>query len=216
MSNPCTIRVALADDHKLVREGISSMLRTVPTVQLVGEASDGIEAVEIVEKSKPDVLLLDLRIPRLHGLEVLRQVRERTQTKVLVLSMHSNEAYLVEALSSGAHGYVLKDCSFTELAHAIRTVATDGQYLCETLRQKAMTATLKRFLPGGKAPKLTKRELIVLELAADGKTSAEIAEKLFISRRTAEAHRANLMRKLGLKTQTDLVLYAVRNGVVCP
>jgi DNA-binding NarL/FixJ family response regulator len=212
----CTIRVAVAEDHKLMREGITKLLENDPSLQLVGEASDGLEAVELVEKSKPDVLLLDLRIPRLHGLEVLRQVRERTDTKVVVVSMHSDEAYIVEALTKGVSGYVLKDCSFSELSQAIRAAADGGQYLCEALRQKAMTATVKRLVPGFRAPKLTKRELAVMELAAEGKTSAEIASALFISRRTAEAHRANLMKKLGLKTQTDLVLYAVRNGLISP
>ena len=216
MTNACTIRIAVADDHKLVREGLTALLEKDPTLKLVGEATDGLEAVELVQKSKPDVLLLDLRIPRLHGLEVLRQVRERSNTKVVVVSMHSDEAYIVEALTKGVSGYILKNCAFQELSQAIRVAAGGGQYLCEALRQKAMTATLKRLLPGIRAPKLTKRELAVLELAADGKTSAEIAKALFISRRTAEAHRANLMKKLGLKTQTDLVLYAVRNGLISP
>ncbi|MGZ8939354.1 MAG: LuxR C-terminal-related transcriptional regulator, partial [Limisphaerales bacterium] len=119
-------------------------------------------------------------------------------------------------LKNGVSGYVLKDCPPAELILAIRTVASGGQYLCESLRQKAISATLKRLVPGVQGPQLTKRELLVLELAAEGKTSSETATTLFISRRTAEAHRANLMRKLGLKTQTDLVMYAVRNGIISP
>jgi DNA-binding NarL/FixJ family response regulator len=111
---------------------------------------------------------------------------------------------------------VLKECAPSELVQAIRTVARGGQYLCESLRQKAISATIKRLVPGMKGPQLTNRELLVLELAAEGKTSGEIAKALFISRRTAEAHRANLMKKLGLKTQTELVLYAVRNEMISP
>jgi DNA-binding NarL/FixJ family response regulator len=175
-----------------------------------------LQAVEIVGRDKPDVLLLDLRIPRLHGIEVLRQIRDQEQTRVVVVSMHSDEPYVVEALKNGVSGYVLKDCPPSELIQAIRTAASGGQYLCESLRQKAISATLKRLVPGVQGPQLTKRELLVLELAAEGKTSSEIAKTLFISRRTAEAHRANLMKKLGLKTQTDLVLYAVRNGIISP
>ena len=216
MTAACTIRIALAEDHKLVREGLKALLKNEPAFELVGEASDGLQAVEIVEKHKPDILLLDLRIPRLHGIEVLRQIRDQHKTRVVVVSMHSDEPYVVEALKNGVSGYVLKDCPPSELIHAIRTAASGGQYLCESLRQKAISATLKRLVPGVQGPQLTKRELLVLELAAEGKTSSEIAKSLFISRRTAEAHRANLMKKLGLKTQTDLVLYAVRNGLITP
>lgn len=216
MTAPCTIRIALAEDHKLVREGFKALLKSESNFELVGEASDGLQAVELVEKNKPDVLLLDLRIPRLHGIEVLRQLRDQPQTRVVVVTMHSDEPYVVEALKNGVSGYVLKDCAPTELVQAIRTAAGGGQYLCESLRQKAISATLKRLMPGVKGPQLTKRELLVLELAAEGKTSSEIAQILFISRRTAEAHRANLMKKLGVKTQTDLVLYAVRNGIITP
>jgi DNA-binding NarL/FixJ family response regulator len=216
MTAACTIRIALAEDHKLVREGLKALLKNEPAFELVGEASDGLQAVEIVEKHKPDILLLDLRIPRLHGIEVLRQIRDQHETRVVVVSMHSDEPYVVEALKNGVSGYVLKDCPPAELILAIRTAASGGQYLCESLRQKAISATLKRLVPGVQGPQLTKRELLVLELAAEGKTSSEIAKSLFISRRTAEAHRANLMKKLGLKTQTDLVLYAVRNGLITP
>jgi DNA-binding NarL/FixJ family response regulator len=215
-ANGCTIRIALADDHRLVREGLKALLKAEPCFELIAEAADGLQAVEIVEKHKPDVLLLDLRIPRLHGIEVLRQLREQEHTKIVVVSMHADEPYVIEALKNGISGYILKDCTCSELIQAIRTAAAGGQYLAESLRQKAVSATLKRLVPGVLGPQLTKRELLVLELAAEGKTSAEIASALFISRRTAEAHRANLMKKLGLKTQTDLVLYAVRNGMISP
>jgi DNA-binding NarL/FixJ family response regulator len=211
-----TIRIGLVEDHKLVREGFKALLKAEPSFELVGEASDGLEAVEMVEKEKPDVLLLDLRIPRLHGIEVLRQLRDQPHTRIVVVSMHSDEPYVIEALKNGVSGYVLKDCSTAELVEAIRTAASGGQYLAESLRQKTIAATLKRLAPGMRGPQLTKRELLVLELAAEGKTSGEIASSLFISRRTAEAHRANLMKKLGLKTQTDLVLYALRNGMISP
>lgn len=192
------------------------MLENEENFEIAGEASDGLQAVELVQEKKPDVLLLDLRIPRLHGIEVLRQLRDQTPTRMVIVSMHSDEPYVVEALKHGVSGYVLKECAPSELVQAIRTVARGGQYLCESLRQKAISATIKRLVPGMKGPQLTNRELLVLELAAEGKTSGEIAKALFISRRTAEAHRANLMKKLGLKTQTELVLYAVRNEMISP
>lgn len=199
-----------------MREGFKALLENEENFEIAGEASDGLQAVELVQEKKPDVLLLDLRIPRLHGIEVLRQLRDQTPTRMVIVSMHSDEPYVVEALKHGVSGYVLKECAPSELVQAIRTVARGGQYLCESLRQKAISATIKRLVPGMKGPQLTNRELLVLELAAEGKTSGEIAKALFISRRTAEAHRANLMKKLGLKTQTELVLYAVRNEMISP
>jgi DNA-binding NarL/FixJ family response regulator len=211
-----SIRIALAEDHKLVREGLKALLKSEPSFELVGEAGDGLQALEIVEKTHPDVLLLDLRLPRVHGLDVLRQLRDKKGTHVVVVSMHSDEPYVVQALRNGVSAYVLKDCPSSELIEAIRIAAAGGQYLCESLRHSALTRSLKRLTSKQDKENLTKRETIVLELAAEGKTSQEIAEKLYISRRTAEAHRANLMKKLGLRTQTDLVLYAIRKGVIAP
>src|SRR5690606_32481611 len=131
---------------------LKALLREEPSFELVGEASDGLQAVEMVEKQKPDVLLLDLRIPRLHGIEVLRQLRDQHHTKIVVVSMHADEPYVVETLKNGVSGYLLKDCPSSELVHAIRTVAAGGQYLAESLRQKAITATLKRLVPGVRGP----------------------------------------------------------------
>jgi len=208
-------RLAIAEDHELVREGLKALLKDDPSFELVAEAKDGLQAVELVKKRKPDVLLLDLRIPRLHGLEVLRQVQDAQRTHVVIVTMHSDEPYIIEAFRSGASGYVLKDSPPKVLKEAIRVVAEGSQFICDPLQQKALKATLKRALPGGGTTKgLTKRELVVLEQAASGRTSQEIAAALFISRRTAEAHRANLMKKLGLKSQTDLVLYAIRTGLI--
>ena len=214
MPTSAVTRLIIAEDHTLVREGLKAMLENEPSFEVLGEASDGLEAVEMVEKEKPDVLLLDLRIPRLHGTEVLSRLRNTSKTKVLVVSMHSEDTFVVEAFKNGATGYVLKDCRPAELFAAIRSVAAGNQYLCEQLRPRMLAASLKGVVPGLGGTPLTKRELLVLELAAEGKTASEIAEALFISRRTAEAHRANLMRKLSLKTQTDLVLYAIRKGII--
>jgi DNA-binding NarL/FixJ family response regulator len=211
----CTIRIVVADDHTLFREGLKAVLKTDPVFKVVGEAADGIQAIETVNKLKPDVLLLDLRIHGLHGIEVISRLKPASETHIVVLSMHADEPYIIEALRFGVSGYVLKNSGSSELFLAIRTAASGGQYIDPALRAKALSATIKRVLPGT-VTSLTQRELQVLELAAQGKTSLEIANAISISRRTAEAHRASFMKKLALKTQTDLVLYAVRTGIVSP
>lgn len=208
------IRIALCEDHVLVREGLKALLQPDPAFQVVGEAADGLETMAMVEKTQPDVLLLDLRIPRLHGVEVLRQLKGRAKPRIVVVSMHADEPFLVEALKFGVAGYVLKTCSREELVAAIRAAAAGAQYVCQDLRSRAIMASLRNVRSGGQ--QLTKREQMVLQLAAEGRSSAQIAQTLFISTRTAEAHRANLMRKLGLKSQTELVLYSVRQGIVTP
>jgi DNA-binding NarL/FixJ family response regulator len=207
----------LAEDHHLVRQGFKLVLTAEQDFKLVGEAADGLEAVDLVEKKKPNVLLLDLMIPRLHGLEVTRQVhRESPGTRIIILSMHADEPYVMEALRNGAAGYVLKDCTAADLVQAVRTVMAGRRYLSPALAERALTGYVEH--PGASEldvyETLTNRERLVLQLAAEGKTSGEIATSLFISPRTAETHRANLMRKLGLRSQTDLVRFAIRRGII--
>jgi len=211
------ITVALAEDHHLVRQGFKLVLAAESDMKLVGEAADGLAAVELVEKQGPNVLLLDLMIPRLHGLEVIRRVhKEHPATRIIVLSMHADEPYVMEALRNGASGYVLKDCTGGDLVQAVRAVAAGRRYLSPMLAERAITGYVER--PGESDldvyETLTNRERLVLQLAAEGKTSAEIAGALFISPRTAETHRANLMRKLSLRSQTDLVRFAIRRGII--
>jgi len=211
------ITIALAEDHHLVRQGFKLVLEAEKDFRLVGEASDGLEAVSLVTRTRPNVLLLDLMIPRLHGLEVIRQCRrEAPATRVVVLSMHADEPYVMEALRNGASGYVLKDCTAADLVQAVRAVAAGRRYLSPVLVERALTGYVER--PGESDidvyETLTNRERLVLQLAAEGKTSAEIATALFISPRTAETHRANLMRKLALRSQTELVRFAIRRGII--
>lgn len=209
--------IVLADDHHIVRKGMRALLEAEPDFRLVGEASDGLETAQLVERLRPDVLVLDLMMPGLNGIEVTRQVRKRSpRTQVIILSMHANDGYVLEALRSGATGYVLKDASMSELIQAVRDVATGRRYLSPLLAERAIDAyvmqtkesTLDRY------ETLTDREREVLHLAAEGLTNIEVAARLSISPRTAENHRANMMRKLGLRTQTELVLYALRRGII--
>ena len=211
------ITIVLADDHQVVRHGLRVLLESEANFRIVGEASDGLEAVELAEKQQPDVLVLDLMMPGLNGLEVTRQCGHRAQhTNVVILSMYNNEAYVLEALRAGAKAYVLKASTSDELVRAIREVVAGRRYLSPPLSERAIQAySQKAELAAVDAYEtLTTREREILQLAAEGCTNAEIAARLSISPRTAETHRANLLRKLGLHTQTDLIRYALRRGIL--
>jgi DNA-binding NarL/FixJ family response regulator len=217
MNPPNTIRVALADDHHVVRQGIRLLLEQASDIVLVGEAGDGLEALNLVEKESPHVLVVDLGIPRVHGLDVIKSIRrDHKKTKTLVLSTHSDEPFVVESMRSGARGYVLKECDGDELITAVRTVAAGKKYVSPKIvscRERDL-ARVADDSPGEPIDLLTARERIVFQLAADGNSIQKIAERLYISPRTAETHRANLMRKLALRSQTDLVRYAIRRGII--
>jgi len=209
--------IVLADDHNVVRQGLRALLEGEPDLSIVGEASNGLEAVELAERLRPNVLVVDVMMPGLNGLEVTREVTQRSpQTRVIVLSMHANEAYVLAALKNGAVGYVLKDSCADELVQAVRQARTDRYYLSSPLSERAIASYVQRAKKASLDPydTLTTREREVLQLAAEGYTSAEIASRLFISARTVETHRANLMHKLGLTNQIDLVRYALRRGIL--
>ena len=206
----------IADDHDVVRVGLRGILERTGTCQVVAEAADGLTATQLVEKHRPNILILDLNMPRLHGMEVLRQVRASSpQTRVIVLSMHNDEAYVIEALRLGAMAYILKGSESLEITQALSEVVAGRRFLSAPLSEWAINALVSK--PAAEADplhSLSQRERIVLQLAAEGHNNPEIAEKLFISPRTAETHRTNLLRKLGLQTQTDLVRFAIRKGLI--
>lgn len=209
--------IVLVDDHPIVRQGLRALLEAEPGFRIAGEAGEGIEAAKLVERLQPDVLVLDLMIPGLNGLEVTRQVRQRSpRTRIVILSMHANEAYVLEALRNGATGYVLKGATATELVQAIREVSAGMRYLSPPLSERAIEAYVQKAntAPLDLYETLTSREREILQLTAEGYSATEIADRLSISSRTVETHRANLMRKLGLRTQTDLIRYALRRGIL--
>jgi two-component system, NarL family, response regulator NreC len=194
-----------------------TLLETEPDFTVVGEAGDGLETVRLVERLQPDVLILDLMMPGLSGLEVLRILRQRVpQTRVMILSMHSSTAFIAQALKNGAIGYVLKDCTEETLLHAVREAAAGRRFLSPPVTDLVIDAYIEQVkeAPFDPHESLTVREREVLQLAAEGKTNLEIAARLHISPRTVENHRTRLMRKLGLQNQTELVLHAVRHGLI--
>jgi len=208
------IKIALADDHTVVREGFRMVLETQPDFQVVGEARDGLEAIRLVEQVKPDVLVVDLMMPGVNGMEVIRQVRK--QTRVVVLTMHDQDAYVVEALRNGALGFVLKDATTKELIEAIRQVAIGKYFLSEPFsgRQQELFAQVQTNASTDPYETLTDREREILQLVGQGHSNLETGEILQISSRTVEVHRARLMRKLGIKSQTELIRYAIEHGLV--
>ncbi len=212
--------VLLAEDHQIVRLGLRALLEAEPDLSIVGEADNGVDAAQLAERLQPDVMVVDLMMPGMNGLEVTRQVVQRSpQTRVVMLSAFDSESYVTEALAHGAAGYVLKRSSAADLVRAVREVVAGRRYLSPTLSERAIE-TYVHYIQQAKDAALdpyetlTPREREVFHLAAQGHTSAEIAARLSISPRTVETHRAHMMHKLGLRTATDLVRYAVQRGIL--
>ena len=212
------IRVLLADDHTLVRAGIRGLLQGLEGVEVVGEAGDGQEAVHLAESLRPDVVLLDVGMPGLNGLEVAGRIGAfDASIRVLILSMHSSEEYVLRALRAGCAGYLLKASAVSELEVAVRAVARGETYLSPAVSKRVVDDYVSR--TGGAADPLdalTPRQREVLQLAAEGFSSKEIAQRLGVSYRTVEAHRAQLMERLGVHDLAGLVRFAVRVGLVRP
>jgi len=211
------ISIVLADNHHVVRYGLRLLLELEPDFSIAGEAADGLTAVQMVERLRPDVLVADLFMPGLSGLEVARQVSQRCpRTRVTILSIHTNEAYVLEALRNGAAAYVLKDASPDDFVQAVREVAAGRRYLSAPFSERAIEA----YVAKAKSAQLdvyetlTTREREVLHLVAEGRTAPQIASLLCISPRTVEVHRANMMHKLDLHSRSELIRYALRRGIL--
>jgi two-component system response regulator NreC len=209
-----TLSVLLADDHGIVRQGLRALLTAVSDFHLAGEAADGSQALRLAEQLQPDILVLDLMLSGRISLDAVRQVVKRCpKTRIIILSMHSNEAYVLQALRAGASGYVLKEAGAEELVNAIRTVSTGKRYLSSAIPEESVAAYEARAAGATfQAYTLTLRERQILQLTAEGLSGNEISERLFISPRTVETHQANLRRKLGLRNQKELVRYALQRG----
>ena len=217
------VTVVLADDHVVVRQGLRALLESDPRVVIVGEAADGLEAVELVRRRKPTVLITDLMMPGLDGLATTRKLSHlKSDTRVIILSMYGDQAYVLEALKSGAAGYVVKESCGAELFEAIRVVVAGRRYLSPAVSEtsigsySSMGTILQKAQTGLREvhDKLTVRERKVLQLIAEGATSGDIGVRLKISPRAVGSHRVNCMRKLGLNTTQDLIRYALQRGTI--
>lgn len=211
------VRVVLADDHRIMREGLRSLLEKEPGMEVVGEADNGHTTVELVRKLTPDIVVIDLTMPGLNGMEATRQIVGRAPgVKVLVLSMHSDKRFVGGALSAGASGYLLKDCAFEELVRAIGIVAGGQTYLSPGIARTLVDGYVRQ-APASAGEKmsslLTVREREVLQLVAEGKTVKDIATALRLSVKTVETHRGRIMTKLSIRSVAELTKFAVREGL---
>lgn len=219
MEEDKTIRVILTDDHNIIREGLRSLLEDDPDTEVVGEASNGKELLELLEHTPADVVLLDINMPVMDGYEAAKQIAERfPDTKVLALSMLNSEPFVQKMMESGASGYILKSTGKAELRSAIKLVASGTPFMCADLAMKFMQKSSATEEETDKSSRgnsvLSKRELEVLGLIAEGYTNAEIADKLFTSKRTIETHRQNILEKTSAKNTANLVKYAIQNGYI--
>ena len=214
------IRVLLGDDHPVVQTGLSQALSDLPDMEVVALAGNGCEVLTGVRELRPDVAVLDLRMPEMNGIEATLRIKEELpETRVIIFSMQDRETYVREALRSGVDGYVLKGAALKELIAAIREVHAGGFFLCPLLQKKVIHSLRKdrrQILDESRYRQLSEREIEVLRLLVEGCTAAEIGEKLFISAKTAEKHRANIMGKLGIATLIDLIKFAIRVGALDP
>ena len=211
-----TIRVLLADDHKIVRQGLRGLLEKQPDIEVIAEAEDGRTAVRLVKEMSPNVVIMDVAMPDLNGIEATRQITAKAPgTKVVTLSMYSDRRFVAEMLGAGASGYLLKDCAFEELIQAIHTVAANQVYLSPTIVNTLVKDYIHRLEKSDASAfsLLTTREREVLQLLAEGKTTKEIGHQLYLSVKTIETYRQQIMIKLNIRSIAELTTYAIREGL---
>jgi DNA-binding NarL/FixJ family response regulator len=208
--------VLIADDHQLFREGLVNLISSAPDVEVIAEAKDGREATEKAKKIKPDIVLIDIGMPVMNGIEATRIIKkDNPGTKVIAVSMHSDRQFVKGALESGADGYLLKNCTYRQLIDAIQSVISGKKYLSDDITEMVIQGYLdpEDSSSDGQVD-LSERELEVLKLYAEGKSTREISEKLFISVKTVGTHKQHIFEKLGLKSNADMVKYAIKEGLI--
>lgn len=213
-----TIRILLADDHTILRAGLRMMLNAQPDFEVVGEAQDGRQAMQEAQKLQPDVILMDITMPDMNGIEATRQIKKLLpETKILILTMHEHDEYVFQALRAGASGYMLKEAADTDLISALRVIQNGQFYLSPTAQSVMVGDYLQRVRTGEEKDSyssLTEREREILKLVAEGYTNNQIAERLIISPKTVDTHRTHVMDKLNLHSRAELVKYAMRRGLL--
>jgi len=211
------IRVLIAEDHTIVRQGLVALLRSEPDIEVVGEASDGSEAMEMAKKLIPDLVLMDIAMPNLNGLDATRKIKKLfPHVKVLVLTMYDNEECIFQILKAGASGYLIKDTAMTDLVSAIRAVYQGESYLSPSISKKVIDEYIRRAVTGEKADfsdPLSVREREILQLIAEGHSVPGVASLLCISKKTVEAHKTHIMEKLNIHDKAGLIKYAIRTGL---
>jgi len=211
-----SIRILIVDDHQIMREGLCSMIEQEAGFEVIGDASNGREALEMIERNRPDVVIMDINTPDMNGTEATRRVaKDYPKTKIVALSMHSDKFFVIEMLKAGAAGYLLKDCSKNEILDAIRTVADNKKYLCPDITGLVLDDFVQKSSEGDHSviTRLTRKEREVLQLIAEGHTSKEIASELHIAVKTVETHRLNIMSKLEIHSIAELTKFAIRHGI---
>jgi two-component system response regulator NreC len=207
-----SLKIVLADDHTIVRQGLKLILSAQPDLEVIGEAANGREALDLVQKLKPDVVLMDVAMPEMNGIEATRRMVEvNSRVKILVLSMHKEAVYVREILKAGARGYILKDAIDSELLNAVRSVARGDGYISPAVSGALLSDYRKDVIDP--ADLLTKREREVLQLIAEGQTNKEVATRLNLSVYTVDSHRGKIMEKLNLHSTGELVRFAIKNGL---
>ena len=212
-----SIRILLADDHKIVRDGLRTLIGKEAGMEVIGEAENGRKALKMAEKIRPNVVIMDVTMPDMNGIEATRKMlTEVPGVKVIALSMHSDRRFVLGMLEAGASGYLMKDCAFDELAKAVRSVSTGQTYLSPSIADVLVKGYLDRVnekLSVARSP-LTEREREILQLLAEGRSSKEIAAHIGVSVKTVETHRRNMMQKLNMRSVAELTKYAIREGLI--
>jgi two-component system response regulator NreC len=214
------IRILLADDHSVVRSGLRSIFKTNKDFNVIGEAANGVDALRLASRLKPDIVILDVSMPKMNGIEAARAIKEKLpETKILILTVQEKEEYVYEMIRAGASGYVLKDAEKSEIFKAVRAVASGDQFFSPHISELIIDYFVRRkkdadVKPASTKKNLTKREMEIMRLIAQGSSSREIAAKLFLSASTINTHRANLMQKLNIHDTAGLVRFALQQGIL--
>jgi two-component system, NarL family, response regulator NreC len=209
------IKVLIADDHQLFREGLVNLITSAPDIEVIGEAKDGMEATKKAKKLKPDLILIDIGMPVMNGIEATRVIKkDDPQIKIIAVSMHSDRQFVKGVLEAGADGYLLKNCTYRQLIDAIQSVVSGKKYLSDDITEMVIQGYLDPEDESESKTDLSEREVEVLKLYAEGKSTREISERLFISVKTVGTHKQHIFEKLGIKSNADMIKYAIKEGLI--